>query len=111
MNTPDTKERTRRRPSTRMLNVLTVLIGLVTLVAGIAWLVYTWVVHLESAVLRDTARAHRAGHRGRRVPQLLGPTGARRPRRSMRGDAYPVQSTLTPLAGTAAEGAAPRRRR
>ncbi|KDR43238.1 hypothetical protein BG61_40405 [Caballeronia glathei] len=47
MNTPDTKERTRRRPSTRMLNVLTALIGLATLAAGIAWLVYTWVVHLE----------------------------------------------------------------
>ena len=30
-----------------MLNVLTALIGLATLAAGIAWLVYTWVVHLE----------------------------------------------------------------
>jgi hypothetical protein len=40
-------ERPRRRPSPLLLNVLTALIGIVTLLAGIGWLVYTWIVHLE----------------------------------------------------------------
>jgi hypothetical protein len=40
-------ERTRWRPSPLLLNVLTALIGIVTLLAGIGWLVYTWIVHLE----------------------------------------------------------------
>ncbi|SAK48454.1 hypothetical protein AWB75_01137 [Caballeronia catudaia] len=30
-----------------MLNVLTALIGLATLVLGVGWLIYTWIVHLE----------------------------------------------------------------
>jgi Na+/glutamate symporter len=30
-----------------MLNVLTALIGIVTLCAGIGWLIYTWIVDME----------------------------------------------------------------
>lgn len=30
-----------------MLNALSALVGVVTLLLGIAWLVYTWVVHRE----------------------------------------------------------------
>ncbi len=37
----------RRRPPTWVLNVLTALIGIATLAAGIGWLVYSWVVDLE----------------------------------------------------------------
>ncbi|GJH10898.1 hypothetical protein CBA19CS11_18690 [Caballeronia novacaledonica] len=33
--------------SPRMLNVLTALIGIATLALGVAWLIYTWIVHLE----------------------------------------------------------------
>ncbi|MDR5817960.1 MULTISPECIES: hypothetical protein [unclassified Caballeronia] len=33
--------------SHRMLNVLTALVGLATLALGVAWLIYTWIVHLE----------------------------------------------------------------
>lgn len=47
MKTPPAKERTRRRPSPVMLNVLTALVGIVTLAAGIGWLVYSWYVDLE----------------------------------------------------------------
>lgn len=47
MKTPPAKERTRRRPSTVTLNVLTALVGIVTLAAGIGWLVYSWFVDLE----------------------------------------------------------------
>ncbi|MGO4327544.1 hypothetical protein AB4Z48_10770 [Cupriavidus sp. 2TAF22] len=48
MNAPITKERrTPRRPSERMLNVLAVLVGLLTLILGIAWLIYTHYVDRE----------------------------------------------------------------
>ncbi len=40
MKPPSTKERTRKRPSNRVLNILSVLVGLVTAAAGFAWLVY-----------------------------------------------------------------------
>ncbi|HEV3105787.1 MAG TPA: hypothetical protein VGZ01_08875 [Trinickia sp.] len=46
-STPETKERTRRQPSKRTLNVLTALVGLGTLAAGIGWLIYSWIVDLE----------------------------------------------------------------
>lgn len=36
-----------RKISHRMLNVLTALVGLATLALGVAWLIYTWIVHLE----------------------------------------------------------------
>nr|WP_181321762.1 hypothetical protein [Trinickia symbiotica] len=41
------EERPRKRMSKRMLNVLTALVGVGTLAAGIGWLVYSWVVDLE----------------------------------------------------------------
>ncbi|AJG23259.1 MULTISPECIES: hypothetical protein [Cupriavidus] len=47
MKALSTKERTRRRPSDKVLNVLAALVGLVTLAAGIAWLIYKWRVDLE----------------------------------------------------------------
>jgi hypothetical protein len=47
MEPPSTKERTRRRPSDLVLNILTALVALVTLAAGVGWLVYTWIVNLE----------------------------------------------------------------
>lgn len=47
MNTPPTKERTRRPPSKRTLNILTALVGVGTLAAGIGWLVYSWIIDLE----------------------------------------------------------------
>ena len=47
MKALSTKERTRRRPSDTVLNVLAALVGLVTLAAGIALLVYKWLVDLE----------------------------------------------------------------
>ena len=48
MKTPSHKEeRTRWRPSNGLLNVLTALVGIGTLGAGIGWLVYDWYVDLE----------------------------------------------------------------
>jgi hypothetical protein len=48
MKTPSPKqEKTRWQPSPTMLNVLTALIGIGTLFAGIGWLVYSWFVDLE----------------------------------------------------------------
>lgn len=48
MNTPSPKEeRTRWRPSKTTLNVLTALVGIGTLGAGIGWLIYSWFVDLE----------------------------------------------------------------
>jgi hypothetical protein len=47
MKPPSTDERTRHRPSTVTINVLTALIGLVTLGAGIGWLIYKWIVDME----------------------------------------------------------------
>jgi hypothetical protein len=48
MKTPPPKqEKTRWQPSPTTLNVLTALIGVATLCAGIGWLVYSWFVDLE----------------------------------------------------------------
>ncbi|MDF3832930.1 hypothetical protein P3W85_08210 [Cupriavidus basilensis] len=47
MKAPLTKEPMRRRPSDRVLNVLSALIGLVTLAVGIGWLIYKRVVDLD----------------------------------------------------------------
>jgi Na+/glutamate symporter len=47
METPSGKEASRKRMSPRMLNVLTALIGLVTLALGVGWLIYTRIVDLE----------------------------------------------------------------
>jgi len=45
MNThPENK---RKPPPTWLLNLLTALVGIVTLVAGIGWVVYSWVVDKE----------------------------------------------------------------
>ncbi|PTB21690.1 hypothetical protein C9I57_07510 [Trinickia symbiotica] len=46
-NMAPNEERPRKRMSKRMLNVLTALVGVGTLAAGIGWLVYSWVVDLE----------------------------------------------------------------
>ena len=47
MKTTSPKERTHKGPSPLVLNILTVLVALVTLGAGIGWLVYSWVVDME----------------------------------------------------------------
>jgi hypothetical protein len=48
MNSPSPKEqKTRWKPSPTTLNILTALIGIGTLCAGIGWLVYSWYVDLE----------------------------------------------------------------
>jgi uncharacterized membrane protein YcjF (UPF0283 family) len=47
MPTPPEEEKPRKRLSKRMLNVLTALVGVATLAAGVGWLVYSWVVDLE----------------------------------------------------------------
>lgn len=48
MNPHSSSEPPRRKgPSKRLLNVLTVLIGLATLGLGIGWLVYSWLVDRE----------------------------------------------------------------
>jgi Na+/glutamate symporter len=47
METPSSKEQSKKRMSPAMLNTLTALIGIATLAAGIGWLVYSWVVDLE----------------------------------------------------------------
>ena len=47
MTTPPEEEKPRKRLSKRMLNVLTALVGVATLAAGVGWLVYSWVVDLE----------------------------------------------------------------
>ncbi|PLZ03934.1 hypothetical protein CY652_02870 [Burkholderia sp. WAC0059] len=47
MKTPPSQERSRRRLSRATLNLLTVLVGLVTLAAGIGWMIYSWVVNKE----------------------------------------------------------------
>jgi len=48
INSPSPKEdKPRWRPSPTTLNVLTALIGIGTLGAGIGWLVYSWYVDLE----------------------------------------------------------------
>jgi hypothetical protein len=48
MNPPSPKEqKTHWKPSPTLLNVMTALIGIGTLCAGIGWLVYSWYVDLE----------------------------------------------------------------
>ncbi|HVW49684.1 MULTISPECIES: hypothetical protein [unclassified Trinickia] len=47
MNTPTPEPHTRKGPSKRTLNVLTALVGVATLAAGIGWLVYSWITDLE----------------------------------------------------------------
>jgi hypothetical protein len=46
METPS-KDPAKKRISPVMLNVLTALVGIGTLAAGIGWLVYSWIVDLE----------------------------------------------------------------
>jgi hypothetical protein len=47
MSTPPNEKKPRKRLSKRTLNILTALVGVGTLAAGVGWLVYSWVVHLE----------------------------------------------------------------
>ncbi|KAA0091758.1 hypothetical protein [Trinickia soli] len=47
MKTPTSEQRPRKTPSKRTLNVLTALVGVTTLAAGIGWLVYSWTTDLE----------------------------------------------------------------
>ncbi|WP_087737691.1 hypothetical protein [Paraburkholderia piptadeniae] len=48
MTSPSPNEEHKRwKPSPTLLNVLTALIGIGTLCAGIGWLVYSWFVDLE----------------------------------------------------------------
>lgn len=47
MNTPPTEQRPRKRLSNRTLTVLTWLVALLTLGAGIGWLVYSYFVDRE----------------------------------------------------------------
>jgi Na+/glutamate symporter len=47
MEPSSSKDTARRKMSPRTLNVLTALIGIVTLAAGIGWLIYSWKVDLE----------------------------------------------------------------
>ena len=41
MNTPSPKGQPRKGPSKRTLNVLTALVGVGTLAAGVGWLIYS----------------------------------------------------------------------
>lgn len=45
MNTPPDKKR--KRPPTWVLNVLTALVGVLTLGLGVGWVIYSWKVDLE----------------------------------------------------------------
>jgi len=47
MSPAPNQERKRKQPPTWVLNTLTALVGIVTLAAGIGWLVYSWIVDLE----------------------------------------------------------------
>ncbi|WP_244816401.1 hypothetical protein [Caballeronia sp. Lep1P3] len=47
MEPTSSKETPRRRVSTRSLNVLSALVGIVTLAIGVGWLIYSWEVDLE----------------------------------------------------------------
>jgi hypothetical protein len=47
MNTRTPKEQPHKGPSKRTLNILTALVGVGTLAAGIGWLVYSWMTDLE----------------------------------------------------------------
>ncbi|RQR58021.1 hypothetical protein DIE18_22635 [Burkholderia sp. Bp9125] len=45
---PSPHEKPRRRPSTLMLNIVAILVGLVTFAIGAAWLIYSWIVDREA---------------------------------------------------------------
>jgi hypothetical protein len=47
MKTPSTDQRPRKRPSNRTLTILTWLVAVATLGAGVGWLVYSYVVDME----------------------------------------------------------------
>jgi hypothetical protein len=47
MTSPSNEQGPRKRLSKRTLNVLTALVGVATLAAGVGWLVYSWIVDLE----------------------------------------------------------------
>ncbi len=47
MNTPSSKGQPHKGPSKRTLNVLTALVGVGTLAAGVGWLIYSWTTDLE----------------------------------------------------------------
>jgi hypothetical protein len=47
MATPPNPDKPRKGPSKLTLNILTALVGIATLAAGIGWLIYSWVVDLE----------------------------------------------------------------
>jgi hypothetical protein len=47
MKTPPTDQRQRKRPSKLTLTILTWLVALLTLGAGVGWLVYSYFVDLE----------------------------------------------------------------
>jgi hypothetical protein len=43
----ETKKKLKKRPSNLVLNIMTALVGILTLAAGIGWLVYTYIVDAE----------------------------------------------------------------
>lgn len=47
MNTPSPNGHPHKGPSKRTLNVLTALVGVGTLAAGVGWLIYSWMTDLE----------------------------------------------------------------
>jgi Na+/glutamate symporter len=47
MDPTSNKQPSRRRLSHRSLNVLSALVGIVTLALGVGWLIYNWMVNLE----------------------------------------------------------------
>lgn len=47
MTTPAPAKPPHKRPSKRTINVLTFLVGIATLAAGIGWLIYSWLVDRE----------------------------------------------------------------
>jgi len=49
MNTPsdDNRDKQRKRPPTWVLNLLTALVGVLTLGIGVGWIIYSWKVDLE----------------------------------------------------------------
>ena len=47
MKTPPTDQRSRKRPSNRTLTILTWLVAIETLGAGVGWLVYSYFVDMD----------------------------------------------------------------
>ena len=47
MKPSPTKDPARKQPPAWLLNTLTALVGLITLGAGVGWIIYKWVVDLE----------------------------------------------------------------